>query len=333
VLVDKNERIQSLDFLRGIAACAVMLFHYTARTSIFLSDGNPLRIAGSYGHFGVEIFFVLSGFVIPYSMYASSYKISLLGKFLLKRSIRIEIPYLVVIVLEVALIYISSLTPWKSGVSERLEMNNILLHAGYLNGILEKPWLIPVFWTLAIEFQFYLLIAILFPLFTRPSVLTRISIVAGIATLSFICPQPYLFFSHALFFLIGIVAFMRACKIIPFREFILLSAGILLLLFLQQGPVYFFIVVLTTIVILFLKPDWKWASFLGMISYSVYLIHVPFGGRLLMLTQMFVHNEWIKSLLIVGFLASTVLAAWLFYLFIEKPSVILSKRITYKKTR
>jgi peptidoglycan/LPS O-acetylase OafA/YrhL len=288
---------------------------------------------GSYGHLGVEVFFVVSGFVIPYSMYVSSYKINMMGRFLLKRAIRIEIPYLVVIVLEVILMYVSSLTPWKNGVSERLVISEILLHAAYLNGVLDKPWLIPAFWTLAIEFQFYLLIALLFPLFTGTNTLKRVLVIACIATLSFIFPQPHFFFSHALFFLIGIITFQVACKIIQFREFVGLSTVILFLLMLQRAPIYLLIVLVAIIVILFMKLNWKWASFLGMISYSLYLIHVPFGGRLLVLTQMFVHDERIKSLLIISFLGATVLVAWLFYLLIENPSVVLSKKIVYKNIK
>ena len=49
----------------------------------------------------------------------------------------------------------------------------------------------------------------------------------------------------------------------------------------------------------FFEMDFKWSAFLGMISYSVYLVHVPFGGRLLMLTQMFNQSEWTKTVLIV----------------------------------
>ena len=132
-------RIESLDFLRGIAAFGVMLFHYTAESSIHLSDENPLRIVGIHGHLGVGIFFIISGLVIPYSMYLSSYKIHSIGKFLAKRTIRLEIPYLVLIVVEALFDYLSSLTPWRDSISERLDAFNILLHVGYLNGIWGEP--------------------------------------------------------------------------------------------------------------------------------------------------------------------------------------------------
>lgn len=308
----------------------VMLFHYTASTSIQLLDENPLRIVGAYGHLGVEMFFILSGFVIPYSMYASSYKIDAIGKFLLKRSIRIEIPYLVLIALEVLLIYASSFTPWKNGVSERLNAYNIVLHVGYLNGILGRPWLIPVFWTLAIEFQFYLLIAILFPLLLQTEVFNRIAVVAIVALFSFFFPHPYLFFNYGLLFLAGILAFQFMIGVIKRQEFFVFVACVMVLLYFQREPLSLVVVASTLTVILFFKLDFKWSAFLGMISYSIYLIHVPFGGRLLMLTQMYSQSEWTKTVLIVIYLGSTVFVAWLFYLFVEKPSLLLSRKVKYK---
>jgi peptidoglycan/LPS O-acetylase OafA/YrhL len=323
-------RIASLDFLRGIAAFAVMLFHFTVVTSIQLSEENPLYRVGVYGHLGVEIFFVISGLIIPYSMFQRSYTLNSMGKFLLRRTVRIEIPFLILIGIEILLIYISSLTPWKNGVSERLDPYNILLHAGYLNGIFHKPWLIPVFWTLAIEFQFYLVIALLFPLIAHSKFVIRTSIITSLVLFSFVFPQTYLFFAYGLFFLVGIVTFQLLTKIINYRDFLLLMSFILIPLYFQHGYLSLLGVVSTLVVILFFKGTWRWSGFLGMISYSLYLVHVPFGGRLLVLTQMYVQAEWLKSLLIVIYLGVTIFTAWLFYRWVEKPSLSLAKRIQIK---
>ncbi|MGE0225323.1 MAG: acyltransferase family protein [Acetobacteraceae bacterium] len=59
-------RLHGLDALRGFAAVAVVLYHYTAW---FGHDGDPHVAPGpsavfGRGHFGVELFFVISGFVI-----------------------------------------------------------------------------------------------------------------------------------------------------------------------------------------------------------------------------------------------------------------------------
>jgi peptidoglycan/LPS O-acetylase OafA/YrhL len=57
-----SKRLDGLDALRGIAAASVMLYHYTAWYP-FLT-GSKLPVSAPYGIFGVELFFVISGFVI-----------------------------------------------------------------------------------------------------------------------------------------------------------------------------------------------------------------------------------------------------------------------------
>jgi len=255
ILKNRDHRIESLDFLRGIAAFGVMLFHYTAETSIELSPTNPLRITGSYGHLGVEIFFILSGVVIPYSMYAKSYTITSIGKFLLKRTTRIEIPYLSLIVVEIFLIYVSSLTPWKTGISERLDGYNILLHVGYLNGVAGKPWLIPVFWTLAVEFQFYLLIALVFPILTQSKFINRTPILGVLVLFSYLFPQSYLFFNYSMFFVLGILVFQVMTGISTSREFLAVLAGVLPLVYLQHGLTTLLIVMITSFICATTSPS------------------------------------------------------------------------------
>lgn len=63
------KRIKELDSLRGIAALMVVLYHYTFRfhekySYSFLYDVFNFE----YGHLGVELFFMISGFVIYMSI-------------------------------------------------------------------------------------------------------------------------------------------------------------------------------------------------------------------------------------------------------------------------
>lgn len=63
----RHGRIEGLDGLRGIAAVSVMLFHYTAwYPYVRLGDPTALHLPLwlPRGHLGVELFFVISGFVI-----------------------------------------------------------------------------------------------------------------------------------------------------------------------------------------------------------------------------------------------------------------------------
>ena len=88
-----------------------------------------------------------------------------------------------------------------------------------------------------------------------------------------------------------------------------------------------------TIAILFLpKLDWKPLVWVGTISYSLYLLHVPIGGRVLNSLERFSHFELVKILAVPAALAASLLAAWLFFLLIEKPSHEAASKITKSGT-
>src|SRR5260370_4199931 len=57
-------RIKGLDGLRGIAAISVLLFHYTIVYGLLIEPLNPMPFEAPYGRHGVELFFIISGFVI-----------------------------------------------------------------------------------------------------------------------------------------------------------------------------------------------------------------------------------------------------------------------------
>ena len=288
-----------------------------------------VKMIGNFGHQGVNVFFIISGFVIPFSMYASQYNMKHIWKFIVKRLVRIEIPYLSLIIIEIVAIYISSWTPWRAGISERLDWSIIFLHLGYLNSFFDKPWLIPVFWTLAIEFQFYLIIAITLPLIIDKRPVIRIGILVMLLVLKYYFPQQHLFFTHSTYFLFGITLFQFVVLETSIFEYILGLLFLTLVLFVDQSLWMLIVVAGTLIIIRFQRVSWQCTFFLGSISYSIYLIHVPFGGRLLALVQMMVIDERLKSLFILCLIPITIVSAWVFYKLIEKPALNLSKKITY----
>jgi peptidoglycan/LPS O-acetylase OafA/YrhL len=87
----KTKRLESIDFLRGIASLSVVLFHITHTKGFLDPEGIVYNTFRGGGEFGVFVFFVISGYIIPYSMYKSNFKISNFKSFFFKRIIRIEI--------------------------------------------------------------------------------------------------------------------------------------------------------------------------------------------------------------------------------------------------
>ena len=144
-----EKRNHTVDALRAFAALWVCLFHFTAATGI-----------GAYGYLGVTIFFVISGFIVPYSMMRGGYTIAAWPTFMLKRLVRLEPPYLASIGLILALGAFDMLR----GFPQEWTAAQIAGHLGYANAFLGLPWLNGPYWSLAVEFQFYILMGLALPL-------------------------------------------------------------------------------------------------------------------------------------------------------------------------
>ena len=54
-------RLDEIDVLRGLAALAVVVFHYSGHSQRYFAD-FPFHL--EYGKYGVQLFFVISGFFI-----------------------------------------------------------------------------------------------------------------------------------------------------------------------------------------------------------------------------------------------------------------------------
>src|SRR6266496_2565885 len=65
-----KERVEIVHCLRGLAAVAVCWFHFTGHSL------GLLKQSGVYGWLGVEVFFVISGFILPYALYSSGYRMN-----------------------------------------------------------------------------------------------------------------------------------------------------------------------------------------------------------------------------------------------------------------
>jgi len=149
-----SERQENVEVLRGIAALFVMWFHLTNGNSSFLPNDSLLKMSGAYGYLGVQLFFVISGFIIPYSLALRNYEIAKDGLgFLGRRIVRIEPAYLLSVVLIVALQVASALTPASNAAMPAPGLlESLALHVAYLAPWFAVPWLSPVYWSLAIIF-------------------------------------------------------------------------------------------------------------------------------------------------------------------------------------
>ncbi len=311
----------NLDVLRAVAALLVCLHHFDR------GDEPALGILSAGGYLGVNIFFVLSGFVIPLSLYRSGFRYRDTGTFYLARLIRLYPAYLAAAVLAIGLHYVSTFVPGFAGNHPYYTREILWANATLTSDLLGKPWIVPIFWTLAIEAQFYVLIALSFPLLVgrRPWSALLVVILWILAPLVF-GVGPTVFTWTALFTL-GIAIFLyRESLLSPCWVGVVFAAAAAAEVAVH-GWASAFIGVCTAVFIAFCpRIDFRALVAIGTISYSLYLIHSVIGGRVINFTsrlpdQQFVH--WLA--LAVAVLLSLAAAAVLYYV-IEKPSHVFSRR-------
>jgi len=327
---DKLGYLTSIDMLRGLAAIAVCYFHFTHGNPNLLAESNLLYKTGRYGFLGVDVFFVISGFVIPYAMHRANYNIRNIGTFLSKRFIRIEPPYLLSIILVLFLNWLSTLFPFYRGALFNIDFTVLFLHLGYLNAFFDFPWFNDVYWTLAIEFQYYIIIALVFPLLISKNKKYAFIFLALFGLSGFYIGQHSFIFNYSLLFIVGILLFQFRIGYLSKSEFGTLLLITLMLIFAKFDKRYLIAALLPYFFITYFEYSGRISRFLGNISYSLYLVHIPIGGRIINLTENFVHHPLVRDLMVFVALAISIFAAWLFFLLIEKPAITWSKNFKYK---
>jgi peptidoglycan/LPS O-acetylase OafA/YrhL len=317
-----KKHLYSLDMLRGLVAVLVCLYHFTQG---FLDENHIIRTLFSRGYLGVEIFFVISGFVIPFTMFKSDYEYKDAGSFMLRRLARIEPPYWCSIALIFIGDYLSTFFHHYKDKIVHIDWNDVILHVFHLNDFLDKPWLRGIYWSLAIEVQYYLLMAIIFPfLIFKNKKITYLLLFAF--CMGRWIDLDYLVFYYGCHFVAGMLLFNHHIGKISSKELwisLILTAA---LTFWSFDIYHFTAVVSSVLFIYFLDYMIPPLVFLGKISYSFYLIHIQIGWVALdALIRSFPEANVLSLLVISVFIA--LAGSYLFYLIIEKPSHNLARKI------
>ena len=176
--------------LRAVAALSVVLNHYWG---IFFSPsvraivGVPASFvpvqpgytrhvlapgAGGflYGAFGVAVFFLISGFVIPISLRNLS-----TGQFLVRRFFRIYPVYWFCLLISLVM-YVVSSCYWSTPLPDRVSVTYIARNLALLHSATGIPSLDFVCWSLAVEVKFYVVFAVIFLLGKDARQVVRLSL-------------------------------------------------------------------------------------------------------------------------------------------------------------
>jgi peptidoglycan/LPS O-acetylase OafA/YrhL len=188
-----GELIPEVDGLRFIAISAVLFHHLLA---MFLSgsgrsaevrtysewfaaaDQSWLVIPAYCGHFGVNLFFVISGFILalPFAKRAFNGQAAPdLKSYYLRRVTRIEPPYL----LSLIAIFLIHWRQWGEGPRV---VPNLIASLFYSHGLVygRESAINGVAWSLEIEIQFYLLTPLLVLMFRLRNVVARRSLIVAL---------------------------------------------------------------------------------------------------------------------------------------------------------
>jgi peptidoglycan/LPS O-acetylase OafA/YrhL len=341
----KAVRYVFADGLRGLAALWVVLYH--------LSEGHHienikavLTIPVSHfvfdsGWLGVRIFFVLSGFVMANNTVKYQVEGNFANKFILRRLIRLTPPYYFAIFF--TLIFLA-LKQHVLGTQIQLpEPNVIAAHFFYMQGFLGFKNINPVFWTLCIELQFY--VAFIIMVWFSDYLVTQCKIHDArywLAGLSSILALPWAFgwlqtpiwAGGFIGFWYSFMAGVLVCwAIFANRIFQWFTIGYLLLII---GSVVFkhsdaVIVTGLTATSLFFAGvkgymqrwlNWRWLQFVGLVSYSLYLLHNPLTGASANLLRRILSPSLLTDIIVtLAAISFCLFMAWLNFICIEKPSI------------
>ena len=327
----KGNFIESVHLLRGVAALMVVVYHLIGWFPLGVIDTIHAS-AGDYGRMGVAVFFVISGFVLPLSLGSES-RLAKFPRFMLRRFIRIEPTFIVSLIVSSIIFAVKTrLAP--NGIPWVPELGQIASHFLYLIPFTEWDWVNVVYWTLAIEFQYYLVIGLSFPLIQRfvaaQPRFGPIITIAAMAFLVYLAPlvPPLEFFAFAPYFALGLTAYFLYKGQLPLAPAILLSFGCL---FLGLGHGLTLSHLLVSVGSVFLIALWKAPRlplrWLGTISYSLYIIHYPIVEFVSQAAAAKLPGSPILYAIPFLNIALSLAAAWLLYRLVEKPTQAFSRKL------
>lgn len=149
----KSDRLYHLDLIRFIAALYVVFYHYCfrgyAKDNLSILQFEPLESFSKYGYLGVDLFFIISGFVILMSVRNSN-----LIDFCISRFTRLYPAFWFCVIITAIIILLFG------GTIFNITLNQVLFNLTMLNGFFNVEHVDGVYWSLVIELKFYVLIGL-----------------------------------------------------------------------------------------------------------------------------------------------------------------------------
>jgi peptidoglycan/LPS O-acetylase OafA/YrhL len=339
----KENRILELDALRGIAALSVFLYHASIyyKESIYFSFFR-------FGLTGVDLFFIISGFVI-----FSSIQNKTRLQFLQSRLLRLFPTYWIAVTFTFTLIFIKY---YQKGILTLLPLKQYIINLSMIQEFFKIENLDGPYWTLYIELFFYFLVFILIKkekmLFAAISMIILITVISRVNWINIPYPLSILattpISAHAPLFLIGMIFYKlhKTKSLIYLTPIVLVFISQVLIyrahyIWIQNTDINFseHITLLVLYLVVFSMFVFNKLKFicnsylikLGKISYALYLIHQYLTTEII---EFYIVNKKHFSLGATIFLISLPLVLFISF-YVSKISdwigLILKKKLFFSK--
>lgn len=317
--------IASLQAGRAIAALMVVFHHAAQKVDAYVADiPPPFEAVFHQGMLGVDFFFVLSGFIIAYTMHGIAPSLAAARHFLWKRALRIYTPYWPVGI-AVALAYTAM--PALSGAGRDWAWAPSITLLPYAS-----VTALPLAWSLQHEIVFYLIFALLFLAGHVRAGLAIWAVLIVAASLSgpgLERPWRFLFHPINLEFIFGVVAawaHLSGRRLAPPATLAGIVAPLALFAALGAPPSATFLVGLA--IAFALPPVCRMELdgrlrvgprllLLGAASYALYLVHDPLISVVSRVLGSAAFGLWLPAMLLLA--ALSVAAALAYHLVWERP--------------
>jgi peptidoglycan/LPS O-acetylase OafA/YrhL len=327
-----NKRINEIDLLRFIAAMSVVIFHYAFRG--YAADGlsevpyPSLSNWAKYGYLGLDLFFMVSGFVILMTAANGS-----LRKFITSRISRLYPAFWACCTLTflVALFF---------GAPNSVSIGQYLVNLTMLSEFVKVPSIDGVYWSLFIEIRFYLLVALVLILGQIKRSQSLLALWLGVSMLLQLFPIGRLNFllvvEYSAYFIAGATCFLIWSRgFSKTRGLILLGAWGLALVqandrleafrshyqVAMNGAIVAGIVTICFAIMLAVACQWtgalgkvRWVV-LGAVTYPLYLLHQNIGFAIFNACYPNVNSH----LLLWGTIALMLVVSYAIHRWVEKP--------------